>query len=110
MPAIAMPGASVPTYSHYFDRAPGGLEQRMNIGIGSNGAVQQLPLSSSWSLGGNEKFGVNSAASWPFAGNHSSVVPYENPSNQAPPVMKEWRNGDWICNCGFHNYSSRAQV
>lgn len=109
MPAIAMPGASVPTYSHYFDRAPGGLEQRMNIGIGSNGAVQQLPLSSIWSLGGNEKFGVNSAASWPFAGNHSSGVPYENPSNQAPPVMKEWRNGDWICNCGFHNYSSRAQ-
>lgn len=110
MPAIAMPGASVPTYSHYFDRAPGGLEQRMNIGIGSNGAVQQLPLSSSWLLGGNEKFGVNTAASWPFAGNHSSGVPYENPSNQAPPVMKEWRNGDWICNCGFHNYSSRAQV
>lgn len=20
-----------------------------------------------------------------------------------------WRAGDWICNCGFHNYSSRAE-
>ncbi|KAA8547476.1 hypothetical protein F0562_003660 [Nyssa sinensis] len=24
-------------------------------------------------------------------------------------VPNGWRNGDWICNCGFHNYSSRAQ-
>ncbi|KAJ0098037.1 hypothetical protein Patl1_29081 [Pistacia atlantica] len=23
-------------------------------------------------------------------------------------IMKGWRNGDWICNCGFHNYSSCA--
>ncbi|XP_006846750.3 uncharacterized protein LOC18436532 [Amborella trichopoda] len=22
---------------------------------------------------------------------------------------KGWRNGDWMCSCGFHNYSSRAQ-
>ena len=45
MPAIAMPGASLPTYSHYFARAQGGQEQKMNFGLIGNGAPQQsLPL------------------------------------------------------------------
>lgn len=35
-----------------------------------------------------------------------SLLPF---SNQASAV-KEWRSGDWICACGFHNYSSRIQV
>lgn len=110
MPTIAVPGASLPTYSHYFARAPGGAAQKINVGLGGNGAVQQFPLNSNWSLAGTEKYGVNSAASWPLAGNHSSGLSYNNLANQAASVMKEWRNGDWICNCGFHNYSSRAQV
>ncbi|KAJ4713991.1 Zinc finger protein [Melia azedarach] len=109
MPTIAVPGASLPTYSHYFARAPGGAAQKINVGLAGNGAVQQFPLNSNWSLAGTEKYGVNSAASWPLAGNHSSGLSYNNLANQAASVMKEWRNGDWICNCGFHNYSSRAQ-
>ena len=35
-----------------------------------------------------------------------SLLPF---SNQAS-ALKEWRSGDWICTCGFHNYSSRIQV
>ncbi|TXG59781.1 hypothetical protein EZV62_014354 [Acer yangbiense] len=106
MPAIAMPGASLPTYSHYFARAPGGLEQNMNIGLFGNGALQQPhPLSSNW-LGGNEG---HSSSSWPLAGIAGSGLSYENPADHPPSVVKGWRNGDWICNCGFHNYSSRAQ-
>lgn len=34
-----------------------------------------------------------------------SLLPF---SNQAS-ALKEWRSGDWICTCGFHNYSSRIQ-
>ncbi|XVE87417.1 hypothetical protein DITRI_Ditri18aG0115800 [Diplodiscus trichospermus] len=101
MPAIAMPGASLPTYSHYFARAPGALEQKMNVGfVGSGASQQSLPLSSHWSVPG---------ATWPVAGNQASGVPYVNPGNQPLSVPKGWRNGDWICNCGFHNYSSRSQ-
>ncbi|KAL5752508.1 hypothetical protein ACOSP7_022702 [Xanthoceras sorbifolium] len=107
MPAIAMPGASLPTYSHYFARVPGGLEQKMNFGLFGNGALQQqLPLSSNWLVGGNEG---HSSSSWPLAGNAGSGLSYENPADHPPSVMKGWRSGDWICNCGFHNYSSRAQ-
>ncbi|KAF2312387.1 hypothetical protein GH714_034479 [Hevea brasiliensis] len=110
MPAIAMPGASLPTYSHYFARAPGGLEQKMNIGFASNGALQQpLPFASTWSAGGPDKYEVQSASTWPLGGNQISGPPYANPINQPLTVPKGWRNGDWMCNCGFHNYSSRAQ-
>ncbi|KAK3022224.1 hypothetical protein RJ639_047770 [Escallonia herrerae] len=116
MPAIAGPGASLPTHPHYFARTQGGHEQKMNLGYLSNGALQQsLPLSSTWPLGGAEnygvqsadKYGVQTASSWPL-GNHSNGVPYPSQSNQLM-VSKGWRNGDWLCNCGFHNYASRAQ-
>lgn len=111
MPAIAMPGASLPTYSHYFARAQGGQEQKMNFGLIGNGAPQQsLPLNSSWPVVGADKYGIQPASAWPFGGNHNSVLPYSNPANQLLMVPKGWRSGDWICNCGFHNYSSRAQV
>lgn len=111
MPAIAMPGASLPTYAHYFARAQGGPEQKMNIGVIGNGAPQQpLPLSSNWSIGGADKYGVQPASTWPFGSNHNSGVPYLDPANPLLSAPKGWRNGDWICQCGFHNYSSRAQV
>lgn len=42
-------------------------------------------------------------------GQAGSLLAFSNPANQAP-VLKEWRSGDWICRCGFHNYSSRIQV
>lgn len=111
MPAIAMPGASLPTYSHYFARVQGGAEQKMNIGLTGNGALQQsLPLASSWPLAGPDKYGVQPSSTWSLGGNPNSGLPYVNPTNQLLSVPKGWRNGDWICSCGFHNYSSRAQV
>lgn len=109
MPAIAMPGASLPTYSHYFARAQGGLDQKMNIGIMGNGAPHQsLPLN--WSMAGADKYGVQPPSSWSVGGNHNAGLLYSNPTNQLLSVPKGWRSGDWLCNCGFHNYSSRTQV
>ena len=111
MPAIAMPGASLPTYSHYFTRVQGGAEQKMSIGLMGNGALQQsLPLASGWPAVGADKYGVHPASAWSLGGNLNSALPYANPINQLVSVPKGWRNGDWICSCGFHNYSSRAQV
>ncbi|KAK8619119.1 hypothetical protein V6N13_133086 [Hibiscus sabdariffa] len=110
MPAIAMPGASLPTYSHYFTRARGTLGQKMNVGfVGSGAPHQLLPLSSNWHVGGADNYGLQSASAWPLAGNQTPGVPYASPGNQSLSVPKGWRNGDWICNCGFHNYSSRSQ-
>lgn len=111
MPAIAMPGASLQTYAHYFARAQGGLGLKLNMGITGNSAHQQsLPLNPNWSLGVADKYGVQLASGWPLGGNSSAGFPYANNGNQLLAVPKGWRNGDWICNCGFHNYSSRAQV
>ncbi|KAJ8771044.1 hypothetical protein K2173_023369 [Erythroxylum novogranatense] len=110
MPAIAMPGVSLPTYSHYFARAPGGAEEKINIGLATNGtSLQLLPLTSSRPTGGGGNYGVQSASIWPLSGNQISGLPYVNPLHQSAPVPKGWRNGDWMCTCGFHNYASRAQ-
>ncbi|XP_024967645.1 uncharacterized RNA-binding protein C17H9.04c isoform X1 [Cynara cardunculus var. scolymus] len=111
MPALAMPGASLQTHPHYFARVQGLQHQRLNLGVGSlgNGALQQsLPLSSNWLLGGPDRFGIQPASTWPLGGNPTNTVPYANQVSQVM-VPKGWRNGDWICTCGFHNYSSRAQ-
>ncbi|XP_028796801.1 ranBP2-type zinc finger protein At1g67325 [Neltuma alba] len=89
MPAVAMTGASFPTYSHHFSRAPGGADQKMNIGLIGNSAP---PVSL-----------------WLPSGNYGSGLPYDNSANPNLPIPKGWRSGDWICNCGFHNYSSRSQ-
>lgn len=98
MPALAMPGASLQTHPHYFARLQGLQHQRLN------GVLQQpIPLSPNWLLGVPDKFGVT-ASTWPMG--PTNTVPYANQVSQVP---KGWRNGDWICTCGFHNYSSRAQ-
>jgi len=111
MPAIAMTGASFPAYPHYFSRVPGGPEQRMNIGlIGNGGPPQSLNLNYNWPVTGAQKFGVQPVSLWPPGVNYSSGHPYENSSSQNQSTPNGWRNGDWVCNCGFHNYSSRAQV
>ena len=111
MPAIAMTGASFPAYSNYFSRAPGGPEQKMNIGLIGNGApLQSLHLNSSWPITGSDKYGVQPVPIWLLGGNYSSGLPCENSTSQNLSIPKGWRNGDWICNCGFHNYSSRSQV
>ncbi|XP_077219549.1 zinc finger (Ran-binding) family protein isoform X2 [Tasmannia lanceolata] len=105
MPAIAMPGASLSTYGHYFARAQGGPGFKMNIGTPGN----SLPANSNWSFGGADRFGLHSSSGWPFVGSNGGGFPYPNNANQLLMVPKGWRNGDWLCNCGFHNYSSRAQ-
>lgn len=107
MPGIAMPGASLQTHPHYFARALGVPEQNMNIGLLSNVALQQsLSLGSNWSLGGADKYGVQPADKYGI----QQANLYANQANPLLMVPKGWRNGDWICSCGFHNYASRGQV
>lgn len=108
MPAIAISGAHLPTYDHYFARMHGPLGMKMNYGISGNSPLQHLiPPNPSWSFGGPDKYGFQS---WPLAGSSSNAFSYPGNANQLPDVPKGWRDGDWLCNCGFHNYSSRSEV
>ncbi|XP_071706716.1 ranBP2-type zinc finger protein At1g67325 isoform X2 [Rutidosis leptorrhynchoides] len=91
MPALAMHGPTLQTHPHYFARVQGLQHQ------------QPIHLSPNWLLGVPDKYGV-SASTWPMGPTNN--VPYVNQVSQVP---KGWRSGDWICTCGFHNYSSRAQ-
>ncbi|KAL8246884.1 hypothetical protein R6Q59_008100 [Mikania micrantha] len=107
MPALVIPGASLQTHPHYFARVQGIQHQRLNLGPLANGALQHpLPLSPNWLLGAPDRFGGQPASTWPVG--HTNTVSYANQVSQVN-VPKGWRNGDWICTCGFHNYSSRAQ-
>lgn len=93
-------------------------DHRFNIGLLANGG---LPLNPNWLLaGGNDKFSLQAAITWPThlgatvngignSHNTPNPLPYINQATQVM-VQKGWRNGDWICACGFHNYASRAQV
>ncbi|KAL3372772.1 hypothetical protein AABB24_005014 [Solanum stoloniferum] len=107
MPAIAIPGASLPSHTNYFARTQGGMEQRLNIGFLGHGALQQLPLSSNWSLGEAGQYQSQPADRYRLL--QTPGVSYASQTNQLLPVPNGWRNGDWLCSCGFHNYSSRAQ-
>ncbi|XP_068646666.1 ranBP2-type zinc finger protein At1g67325-like isoform X1 [Aristolochia californica] len=98
MPAIAMPGASLPTYAHYFARAQGAPGLKLLTATNPN-----------WPFGGAEKYGFHPASGWPFLGNSGGAFPYATGAGQLLMVPKGWRSGDWLCGCGFHNYSSRAQ-
>ncbi|XP_039138364.1 uncharacterized RNA-binding protein C17H9.04c isoform X1 [Dioscorea cayenensis subsp. rotundata] len=110
MPAIAMRGASLPTYAHYFARAHGLSGLGMNFGItGSYGLQPSLLPNSGLSYGGIDKYGLQSIPRWPTPGGHSSGLLHVNNISQPLVVPRDWRSGDWICNCGFHNYSSRTQ-
>ncbi|KAJ4967317.1 hypothetical protein NE237_019166 [Protea cynaroides] len=110
MPAIAMPGASLPTYANYFARAQGGLGLKLTTGIAGNSALQQsLPLGPNWSFGMADLYGAQSTTVWPSGRSCDGGFAYANNTNQILVLPKGWRNGDWICSCGFHNYSSRAQ-
>ncbi|XP_051141178.1 uncharacterized protein LOC127258396 isoform X2 [Andrographis paniculata] len=115
MPAVAIPGASLPTHPTYFPRAQGGMEQMLNV----ESLQPSMPLSSGWPLGGTGQYGNRSsdpqgfqpASTWPLGGNNITGIPYAGQTSQLPTVTNGngWRAGDWMCNCGFHNYSSRAQ-
>ncbi|TMW85253.1 hypothetical protein EJD97_023436, partial [Solanum chilense] len=72
MPAIAIPGASLPSHPNYFA-----------------GQYQSQPADRYRLL-------------------QTPGVPYASQTSQLLPVPNGWRNGDWLCSCGFHNYSSRA--
>lgn len=97
MPAIAMPGAPFPTYSHYFARMQSHLGSKMNFGMAGNSAFQQsFPAGSGWGY-------------MSFPGSSNGDISYADDSDQLLGVPKGWRDGDWLCSCGFHNYSSRSQ-
>lgn len=116
MPAVAIPGASVATHPTYFSMAHGGREQMVNVGS----LQPSLSLSSSWRLGGADQYGnqytdpygLQPTSNWSLGGNNIPGVPYARQINQLPMVPNDngWRTGDWMCTCGFHNYSSRVQV
>lgn len=105
MPALGMPGDPLPTYANYFTRLQGLLGYKMNYGVMGNSSLQQsLPVNPNWSYGPPDKYG---AQPWSLAGSSSGFSDPRN-SNQLG-VPPGWRDGDWMCKCGFHNYSSRAQ-
>ncbi|KAL8091366.1 uncharacterized protein LOC141692545 [Apium graveolens] len=113
VPAVAISAASLPTHPHYFARVPGLHAQRINLGYFGNAAPQHsLPLTSGWPLRDTNNYGVQPAVqpvpTWPLGGIPNNGISYANQGNQLM-VQKGWRNGDWICKCGFHNYSSRLQ-
>ncbi|PIA26815.1 hypothetical protein AQUCO_08700006v1 [Aquilegia coerulea] len=91
---------------HWAQGAPG---LRMNMGMTANSALH-LPIlpNSPWLLGNAEQHGLQPGPNWPISGSSSSGFAYVNHANPLV-IPKGWRVGDWICNCGFHNYSSRAE-
>ncbi|XP_047955123.1 ranBP2-type zinc finger protein At1g67325 isoform X2 [Salvia hispanica] len=115
MPAVAIPGASVPTHPTYFARARGGMEQMVNVGS----IHPSISLNSDWSIGGanqygnqpSDLYGLLSVSNWPLGGGSISGLSYPSQANLHPPAPNGngWRSGDWMCTCGFHNYSSRLQ-
>ncbi|XP_057784166.1 transcription initiation factor TFIID subunit 15b isoform X3 [Salvia miltiorrhiza] len=96
-------------------RARGGMEQMLNVGS----LHPSISLSSGWSVGGtsqygnqpSDPYGLQSASNWPLGGGSISGLSYSSQSNQLSPAPNGngWRSGDWMCTCGFHNYSSRLQ-
>ncbi|KAL6543510.1 hypothetical protein OROHE_010132 [Orobanche hederae] len=115
MPAVAIPGASVPTHPTYFARVQEGTGQLSNVGS----FHPSMSLSSSWPGGGTGEhrnqptgpYGLQPASNWPLGDSSISGISFAGHSNQPfmVPNSNGWRTGDWMCTCGFHNYSSRAQ-
>lgn len=100
-------GSSLPESGHYFSRVQGLPGLKMNFHIAGNSTIQESLLPhSDCSFGGPAKYGLQPNPTWPFNGTSSTV--YSHSAN-AFVVPEGWRNGDWICKCGFHNYSSRSQ-
>ncbi|CAK9177988.1 unnamed protein product [Ilex paraguariensis] len=55
-------------------------------------------------------YGVCPTSIWALAaGNQFSSLSYGNQADQLLTASKGWQNGDWICTCGFHKCSPRAQ-
>ncbi|CAL9750551.1 unnamed protein product [Musa acuminata subsp. burmannicoides] len=103
MPAISMPAASLLTYAHYFATLQGLYGSQMNSALSGSPPIQSLLPNLSWPLGENSKYGLQSALSCPLTQYSRSNT------SQLLPAPRGWRNGDWMCDCGFHNYSSRSE-
>ncbi|KAF8749627.1 hypothetical protein HU200_012645 [Digitaria exilis] len=105
MPALQMAGMAMPAYAAYIARlqslAASASAYKMNFGMAANSPLQQqLLANANWPYGlAAGRYGMQSSG-WPFGNSNA---------NQFPGVPKDWRNGDWLCSCGFHNYSSRTQ-
>ncbi|XP_047071059.1 uncharacterized protein LOC124679321 isoform X2 [Lolium rigidum] len=100
MPAM---GGLLPAYADYMARVQQieNAGYKMNFGMPGNSALQQQLLAhANWQYGMAGRYGMQSSA-WQFGGNTT------NQFQVGPP--KDWREGDWLCSCGFHNYSSRTQ-
>ncbi|OAY79364.1 hypothetical protein ACMD2_17497, partial [Ananas comosus] len=109
LPAIAMHGLSLPAnYAHYFARSAQELAGlKMNYLALQQSLLQQNP---NWLYGGFSRYGLQSTPDWTFSGSSSSAgFSSSGNRNQLPTVLNGWRDGDWICKCGFHNYSSRTE-
>ncbi|XP_009418703.2 uncharacterized protein LOC103998833 isoform X1 [Musa acuminata AAA Group] len=109
MPALAMPGSSLLTNAHYTGMLQGLYGSQMNSALSGNPAIQSLLPSSSWSSWENNKFGMQSALNYSFTQNSRGQYLFSGNPSELLPAPKDWRYGDWICNCGFHNYSSRTE-
>lgn len=92
MPATALPGVSFHTSGHYLPRPSGGLGLGMNMGMPMPLPHQTVP----------------SGSGWPFNGMDANALPGSCVPNASLLNPRSWRAGDWICMCGYHNYSSRA--
>ncbi|KAM0825873.1 hypothetical protein ACQ4PT_069256 [Festuca glaucescens] len=100
MPAM---GGLLPAYADYMARVQQieNAGYKMNFGMPGNSALQQQLLAhANWQYGMAGRYGMQSSA-WQFGGNSTNQF-----QGGAP---KDWRDGDWLCSCGFHNYSSRTQ-
>jgi hypothetical protein len=105
MPAMQMAGMAMPAYASYMARlqslAASASGFKMNFGMAGNAALQQqLLASANWQYGMAGRYGMQPSG-WQFGNNNT---------NQFQGVPKDWRDGDWLCSCGFHNYSSRTEV
>jgi hypothetical protein len=97
-------GGFLPAYADYMAKVQqiANAGYRMNFGMPGNSALQQqLLANANWQYGMAGRYGMHSSA-WPLGGNITNQF-----QGGAP---KDWRSGDWLCSCGFHNYSSRTQV
>jgi len=92
MPAMALPGVSFHTPGHYLPRPSGGLGLGMNMGMPMPLPHQTVP----------------SGSGWPFNGTDTNALPGSYVPNLSLLNPRSWRAGDWMCMCGYHNYSSRA--
>eukprot|EP00249_Psilotum_nudum_P005389 c18827_g1_i1 orf=147-722(+) len=86
LPAMALPGSAMvaPALPRPTTGSTGGL------GLGSNAGLPR-PLHPPFPLGLN----------WPLSSSGLGV---------GIPDVGNWRPGDWMCSCGYHNYSSRSTV